>query len=109
MANTYSATCKTANPCAIVTFNGTDSDSVSDTQRGETAIDASTGLPAKGLPTSRWDKNGLQVMWDFPLQAAWGPEIADNSPATTPALTSRPSSLHGRRRRSSHWTCGHPW
>ena len=81
MANTYSATCKAANPCAIVTFNGTGSDSVSDTQRGETAIDTSTGLPAKGLPTSRWDKNGLQVMWDFPLQAAWGQEIADNSPA----------------------------
>jgi hypothetical protein len=81
MANTYSATCKAANPCAVVTFNGTGSDSVSDTQRGETAIEASTGLPAKGLPTSRWDKNGLQVMWDFPLQAAWGQEIADNSPA----------------------------
>ncbi|HVZ89507.1 MAG TPA: hypothetical protein VHG72_21275 [Polyangia bacterium] len=81
MANTYSATCKAANPCAIVTFNGTGSDSVSDTQRGETAIDTSTGLPAKGLPTSRWDKNDLQVMWDFPLQAAWGQEIADNSPA----------------------------
>jgi hypothetical protein len=81
MANSYSATCKAANPCAAVTFNGTGSDSVSDTQRGETAIDTSTGLPAKGLPTSRWDKNGLQVMWDFPLQAAWGQEIADNSPA----------------------------
>ena len=81
MANTYSATCKAANPCAVVTFNGTGSDSVSDTQRGETSIDASTGLPAKGLPTSRWDKNNLQVMWDFPLQAAWGQEIADNSPA----------------------------
>ena len=81
MANTYAATCKAANPCAIVTFNGTGSDSLSDTQRGETRIDATTGLPAKGLPTSRWDKNGLQVMWDFPLQAAWGQEIADNSPA----------------------------
>jgi len=81
MANTYSGTCKTANPCAVVTFNGTSSDSVSDTQRGETKIDASTGLPAKGLPTSRWDPKGLQVMWDFPLQAAWGQEIADNSPA----------------------------
>ena len=80
MANTYSATCKAANPCAIVTFNGTGSDSVSDTQRGETRI-ASNGLPGKGLPTSRWDPNGLQVMWDFPLQAAWGQEIADNSPA----------------------------
>jgi hypothetical protein len=81
MANTYSATCKAANPCAVVTFNGTDSDPVSDTQRGETSIDSSTGLPAKGLPTSRWDPKGLQVMWDFPLQAAWGQEIADNSPA----------------------------
>ena len=81
MANTYSSTCKAANPCAVVTFNGTGSDSVSDTQRGETSIDTSTGLPAKGLPTSRWDPNGLQVMWDFPLQAAWGQEIADNSPA----------------------------
>jgi hypothetical protein len=81
MANTYAATCKAANPCAIVTFNGTGSDSVSDTQRGETRIDTTTGLPAKGLPTSRWDKNGLQVMWDFPLQAAWGQEIADNSPS----------------------------
>jgi hypothetical protein len=80
MANTYAATCKAANPCAVVTFNGTGSDSVSDTQRGETAIDTSTGLPAKGLPTSRWDPKGLQVMWDFPLQAAWGQEIADNSP-----------------------------
>jgi hypothetical protein len=80
MANAYTATCKAANPCAIVTFNGTGSDSVSDTQRGETRIDTTTGLPAKGLPTSRWDKNGLQVMWDFPLQAAWGQEIADNSP-----------------------------
>jgi hypothetical protein len=81
MANTYSATCKAANPCGIVTFNGTNSDSVSDTQRGETKINNSTGLPAKGLPTSRWDPKGLQVMWDFPLQAAWGQEIADNSPA----------------------------
>jgi hypothetical protein len=54
---------------------------VSDTQRGETAIDNGTGLPAKGLPTSRWDPHGLQTMWDFPLQAAWGQEIADNSPA----------------------------
>ena len=81
MANTYAATCKAANPCAVVTFNGTGSDSVSDTQRGETKIDTSTGLPAKGVPTSRWDKKGLQVMWDFPLQAAWGQEIADNSPA----------------------------
>jgi hypothetical protein len=81
MANTYAATCKAANPCAVVTFNGTGSDSVSDTQRGETKIDSSTGLPAKGLPTSRWDPKGLQVMWDFPLQAAWGQEIADNSPA----------------------------
>ncbi|HZL20974.1 MAG TPA: hypothetical protein VFG23_24785 [Polyangia bacterium] len=81
MANTYSATCKAANPCGVVTFNGTDSNPVSDTQRGETSIDAATGLPAKGLPTSRWDPNGLQVMWDFPLQAAWGQEIADNSPA----------------------------
>ena len=81
MANSYSATCKAANPCAVVTFNGTGSDSVSDTQRGETQIDTATGLPAKGLPTSRWDPKGLQVMWDFPLQAAWGQEIADNSPA----------------------------
>jgi hypothetical protein len=81
MAQTYRATCLAANPCGVVTFNGTGSDSVSDTQRGETGIDTSTGLPAKGLPTSRWDKNGLQVMWDFPLQAAWGQEIADNSPA----------------------------
>ena len=81
MANSYSATCKAANPCAVVTFNGTGSDSVSDTQRGETRIDTATGLPAKGLPTSRWDPKGLQVMWDFPLQAAWGQEIADNSPA----------------------------
>ncbi|HVZ89702.1 MAG TPA: hypothetical protein VHG72_22255 [Polyangia bacterium] len=80
MANNYAATCKAANPCAIVTFNGTDSDTVSDTQRGETGIDTKTGLPAKGLPTSRWDPSGLQVMWDFPLQAAWGQEIADNSP-----------------------------
>jgi hypothetical protein len=81
MAQTYRSTCLTANPCGVVTFNGTDSDAVSDTQRGETAIDTSTGLPKKGLPTSRWDKTGLQVMWDFPLQAAWGQEIADNSPA----------------------------
>ncbi len=81
MANTYSGTCKAANPCGVVTFNGTGSNSVSDTQRGETRINTSTGLPAKGLPTSRWDPSGLQVMWDFPLQAAWGQEIADNSPA----------------------------
>ena len=77
MANTYSATCKAAKPCDLVTFNGTDRDSVSDTQRGETSINTATGVPAKGLPTSRWDPNGLQVMWDFPLQAAWGQEIAD--------------------------------
>jgi hypothetical protein len=70
-----------ANPCGIVTFNGTNSNAVSDTQRGETRINTGTGLPAKGLPTSRWDKSDLQVMWDFPLQAAWGQEIADNSPA----------------------------
>jgi hypothetical protein len=81
MANTYSATCKAANPCAVVTFNGAGSDSVSDTERGETRIDATTGLPAKGLPTSRWNKNDQQVSWAFPLQAAWGQEIADNSPA----------------------------
>jgi hypothetical protein len=81
MAETYRDTCLAANPCGIVTFNGTNGDPVSDTQRGETAIDTSTGLPAKGLPTSRWDPQGLQTMWDFPLQAAWGQEIADNSPA----------------------------
>jgi hypothetical protein len=81
MAQTYRDTCLAANPCGIVTFNGTNSDAVSDTQRGETKIDSGTGLPAKGLPTSRWDKADLQVMWDFPLQAAWGQEIADNAPA----------------------------
>lgn len=81
MANTYRSTCLAANPCAVVTFNGSGSGSVSDTQRGETRLNPSTGLPAKGLPTSRWDPSGLQVMWDFPLQAAWGQEIADNSPA----------------------------
>ena len=81
MAQTYRDTCLEDNPCGIVTFNGTNGDPVSDTQRGETKIDTSTGLPAKGLPTSRWDPNGLQTMWDFPLQAAWGQEIADNSPA----------------------------
>ena len=81
MAQTYRDTCLTANPCGVVTFNGTNSNPVSDTQRGETRIDTATGLPAKGLPTSRWDKSNLQVMWDFPLQAAWGQEIEDNSPA----------------------------
>jgi hypothetical protein len=80
MAETYRSTCLAANPCGIVTFNGTNSDPVSDTQRGETGINTTTGLPKKGLPTSRWDPSGLQVMWDFPLQAAWGQEIADNSP-----------------------------
>jgi hypothetical protein len=81
MAQTYRNTCLAANPCGIVTFNGTNSNPISDTQRGETRIDPATGLPAKGLPTSRWDKANLQVMWDFPLQAAWGQEIADDSPA----------------------------
>jgi hypothetical protein len=81
MAQTYRDTCLNDNPCGIVTFNGGNSDAVSDTERGETAIDTSTGLPAKGLPTTRWDADGLQTMWDFPLQAAWGQEIADNSPA----------------------------
>jgi hypothetical protein len=81
MAQTYRNTCLAANPCGIVTFNGTNSNPISDTQRGETRIDTATGLPAKGLPTSRWDKSDLQVMWDFPLQAAWGQEIADDSPA----------------------------
>jgi len=81
MAQTYRNTCLAANPCGIVTFNGTNSNPVSDTQRGETRINPATGLPAKGLPTSRWDKVNLQVMWDFPLQAAWGQEIADDSPA----------------------------
>ena len=81
MAQTYRTTCLTANPCGVVLFNGGNITAISDTQRGETKIDTSTGLPAKGLPTSRWDKSGLQVMWDFPLQAAWGQEIADDSPA----------------------------
>ncbi len=81
MAETYRATCLAANPCGIVTFNGTNGNAVSDTQRGETRLNGSTGLPAKGLPTSRWDPSGLQTMWDFPLQAAWGQEIADDSPA----------------------------
>jgi hypothetical protein len=81
MANSYSATCKSVNPCAVVTFNGTGSDALSDTERGETAIDANTGLPAKGVPTTRWNRNDQQSAWDFPLQAAWGQEIADNSPA----------------------------
>ena len=81
MARTYRNTCLAANPCGVVTFNGGGSNAVSDTQRGETRIDPATGLPAKGLPTSRWDRSGLQVMWDFPLQAAWGQEIADDSPA----------------------------
>jgi hypothetical protein len=80
MANTYRATCMAANPCAVLTFNGTGSDPLSDTERGETRIDSATGLPAKGLPTSRWNHNDQQVFWAFPLQAAWGQEIADNSP-----------------------------
>jgi hypothetical protein len=81
MAQTYRTTCLTANPCGVVLFNGGSITAISDTQRGETKIDTTTGLPAKGLPTSRWDKSNLQVMWDFPLQAAWGQEIADDSPA----------------------------
>jgi hypothetical protein len=81
MAQTYRDSFLAGNPCGIVTFNGTNSDAASDTQRGETNIDSGTCLPAEGLPTSRWDKVDLQVMWDFPLQAAWGQEIADNSPA----------------------------
>ncbi|MDP9149714.1 MAG: hypothetical protein M3O36_07220 [Myxococcota bacterium] len=80
MAQTYRSTCLAANPCGVVTFNGQNSEAVSDTQRGETRLDPASGLPAKGLPTSRWDSHGLQTMWDFPLQAAWGQEIADNSP-----------------------------
>jgi hypothetical protein len=81
MAQTYRTTCLTANPCGVVLFNGGSINAISDTERGETNIDTSTGLPAKGLPTSRWNKNDMQTMWDFPLQAAWGQEIADNSPA----------------------------
>jgi hypothetical protein len=81
MAQTYRTTCLTANPCGVVLFNGGSIGSISDTERGETKIDASTGLPAKGLPTTRWTGAGLQTMWDFPLQAAWGQEIADDSPA----------------------------
>jgi hypothetical protein len=81
MAQTYRDTCLAANPCGIVTFNGANGNGLSDTERGETRIDTTTGLPAKGLPTSRWTSSGLQTMWAFPLQAAWGQEIADNSPA----------------------------
>jgi hypothetical protein len=81
MAQTYRNTCLAANPCGVVLFNGGSINAISDTERGETKIDATTGLPAKGLPTSRWNKNDMQTMWDFPLQAAWGQEIADNSPA----------------------------
>jgi hypothetical protein len=51
MAQAYRDTCLADNPCGIVAFNGANGDPVSDTQRGETSIDTSTGLPAKGLPT----------------------------------------------------------
>jgi hypothetical protein len=81
MAQTYRDTCLAANPCGIVTFNGANGNGLSDTERGETRINATTGLPAKGLPTSRWTSSDLQTMWAFPLQAAWGQEIADDSPA----------------------------
>jgi hypothetical protein len=81
MAQTYRNTVLTANPCGIATFNGANGNGQSDTERGETRIDTTTGLPAKGLPTSRWTSSDLQTCWDFPLQAAWGQEIADNSPA----------------------------
>lgn len=82
MGQTYRNTALAANPCGIVTLNGANGNSLSDTERGETRLDASTGLPAKGLPTSRWTSSSdIQTMWAFPLQAAWGQAIADNSPA----------------------------
>jgi hypothetical protein len=81
MAQTYRNTVLAANPCGIATFNGANGNGLSDTERGETRIDAATGLPAKGLPSSRWTSSDIQTMWAFPLQAAWGQEIEDNSPA----------------------------
>jgi hypothetical protein len=82
MGQTYRNTVLAANPCGIATFNGANGNGMSDTERGETRIDAATGLPARGLPTSRWTSSSdIQTMWDFPLQAAWGQAIADNSPA----------------------------
>jgi hypothetical protein len=83
MAQTYRNTVldKTANPCGIALFNGANGNGLSDAERGETRIDAATGLPQKGLPTSRWTSSNIQTMWAFPLQSSWGQSVADNSPA----------------------------
>jgi hypothetical protein len=80
MARTYRTTVLTANPCGVVSFNGGSITQISDTIRGETRMDATTGLPAMGLPTTRWH-SGLQNFWAFPLQSTWGQSVGDDSPA----------------------------
>ena len=69
MANTYSATCKAANPCAVVTFNGTDSDRLAIRSAARLQSIARPGCPRKDSDLALGSE---RIAGDVGLPAAGG-------------------------------------